>query len=121
LGGPVDADTTFPSIKDTLASFTVSPQNGTAPLTVTFDASASFSNMGEIASYTWNTGAGDAAGEGEGLFTTTEPFLTYTYEQAGLYYASLEVRVGDMEFDNTTRLVNVSQAGGSSGPLPVAV
>ena len=46
------------------ADFTSNPSSGTAPLTVSFDASASTDPDGSIASYTWDFGDGSAPASG---------------------------------------------------------
>ena len=46
------------------AEFSATPQNGEAPLVVSFDASASSDQDGEIVSYSWNYGDGSAQNQG---------------------------------------------------------
>jgi len=48
---------TFPSLPSPTALFTATPQSGPAPLTVSFDASASSSPGATITSYSWSFGA----------------------------------------------------------------
>ena len=62
------------------AAFTAEPWQGEAPLTVTFDASAS---TGDIVSYLWDFGDG---GTGSGVV------VEHTYAEPGTYTARLTVR-----------------------------
>ncbi|WP_152191597.1 PQQ-dependent sugar dehydrogenase [Georgenia satyanarayanai] len=67
------------------ASFTADPVSGSdAPLTVNFDASASFDPEGEDLTYEW-----DLYGNGE--IDATGETLTYTYEERGQYTVVLRV------------------------------
>jgi DNA-binding beta-propeller fold protein YncE len=52
---------------------------------VLFDASASLSPVGTIASYQWNFG------DGSPHVMTTSPTITHTYKRSGTYQVSLEV------------------------------
>jgi len=67
------------------AKFTATPEEGQAPLEVTFDASAS---TGDIEEYLWDFGDGNR-GEGE--------VTTHTYEEPGTYTVQLTVRDSDHE------------------------
>ncbi len=122
LGGPVNMDVINPVIKSTLASFTISPQYGSAPLSVHFDASSSYTNSGTIARYIWTPGEGNggtAAGGPADEFISTVPTFDHAYAKPGLYFASLRIETSGTEQDTTTRLVNVSQA--SDAALPTAI
>ncbi len=65
-----------------VASFTVTPAGGTAPVTVNFDASASSDPDGTIASYAWSFGDG-----GTGAGKT----IAHIYTAAGSFTATLTV------------------------------
>ena len=85
-GGDGDGDDVIPppppANQIPTASFTASPLAGTAPLLVSFDASASSDPDGSIAAYAWNFGDGGTA---SGLTAT------HTYAVAGNYTARLTV------------------------------
>jgi len=61
---------------------------GTAPLTITFDISASSDPDGEIVSFTFDFGDGSEPLEGTDI---TEP-IEHTYETPGSYFARLTVK-----------------------------
>jgi len=61
---------------------------GTAPLTITFDISASSDPDGEIVSFTFDFGDGAEPLEGTDI---TEP-IEHTYETPGSYFARLTVK-----------------------------
>ena len=65
-----------------VAAVSANPTSGTAPLTVTFDGSASTDSDGSITSYAWNFGDGA---------TGTGPAASHTYNNAGSYTATLTV------------------------------
>jgi gliding motility-associated-like protein len=71
-------------ISPPLASFTVSPDSGCAPLLVTF-ASTSTSPADPIISYTWNYGDGNSA-------VTATPATSNSYTAAGIYSPTLTVQ-----------------------------
>ncbi len=85
------------------ASFTAAPLSGTAPLAVSFDASAS-SDDGTIASYAWTFGDG---GTGTGVQTT------HTYNAGGTFTATLTVTDNDGLTDTATATITVEGGGGT--------
>ena len=64
------------------AAFTVDPEEGQEPLTVTVDASASTSPNGAITAYSWDFGDGST---GEGVISE------HTYQSRGTYTIRLDV------------------------------
>lgn len=68
-----------------VARFSANPYRGTAPLTVFFDASASFDYDGFIILYSWDFGDG-------AVIDTTSPTVNHTYNTPGEYRVSLKVR-----------------------------
>ena len=85
------------------ASFTATPLSGTAPLAVSFDASAS-SDDGTIASYSWSFGDG---GTGTGVQTT------HTYNAGGTFTATLTVTDNDGLTGKATATITVEGTGGT--------
>jgi PKD repeat protein len=65
-----------------VASFTATPSEGSAPLSVSFDASASYDPDGLVSSYRWSFGDG-ASGSGM--------LVTHVYAAPGTYTAQLTV------------------------------
>lgn len=65
-----------------VARFDANPSAGWAPLTVSFDASASSDSDGAILAYTWEFGDGE---DGTGQFTS------HTYDVPGAYAVELHV------------------------------
>ena len=66
-----------------MASFTATPEVGTFPLTVEFDASTSHDSDGSIAIYSWNFGDDTATGSGA--------HVSHVYQTAGKFTATLTV------------------------------
>ncbi len=64
------------------ASFAATPSEGSAPLSVSFDASESYDPDGTVSSYRWSFGDGTS---GAGMF------VTHVYAAAGTYTAQLTV------------------------------
>ncbi|MDH7511319.1 MAG: PKD domain-containing protein [Clostridiales bacterium] len=83
-----------------VANFSFSPTSGNAPLTVTFDASASYDPDGTIVSYAWSFGTG-ATGSGR--------VTSYTYTTAGTFTIRLTVTDNDGKTGSTTKTITVLQ------------
>jgi PKD repeat protein len=97
-----------PANQPPVASFTVSPTSGDAPLTVTFDAAASSDPDGSITSYDWAFGDGGAS---------TGVTTSHVFAAAGTFTVTLTVRDDDGAAGAATR--NVTVSGGT--PSNVAV
>jgi PKD repeat protein len=82
-----------------IASFTVSPQLGSAPLPVTFDASGSSDSDGSIAAYQWDFGDGST-----GIGRT----LSHTYQAVRRYTVTLTVTDNSGATASATRTIDVS-------------
>ena len=82
-----------------VASFTVTPSSGEAPLGVSFNASGSYDSDGSVTSYVWNFGDG---GSGTGATAS------HTYNSAGTYTAQLTVMDNDGGNDSVTQTIQVS-------------
>lgn len=77
------------------ASFTATPKSGEAALQVEFDATESSDPDGSIDMYNWSFGAfGETA--------------THTFDTAGDYEVTLEVRDDDLATDSTSKTISVS-------------
>lgn len=85
-----------------VASFTRSPSAGQVPLSVFFDASASYDPDGTIVSHEWRFGDGAT---GSGVTTT------HTYRAAGSYAAELAVSDDRGARNKTTKMIVVSAPG----------
>ena len=77
-----------------VASFTATPGQGSAPLTVSFDASGSYDPDGSVTSYRWSFGDG-AMGYGA--------YATHVYAAPGIYTAELTVQ----DFRRATSVAHV--------------
>lgn len=84
-----------------VASFVADPMQGSAPLTVDFDASASYDPDGTIVRYTW--GFGDISPLGSGVTTS------HTYNNPGTYTVRLVIQDDDGATDSTTRRIIVTE------------
>jgi len=82
-----------------VASLSASPTQGTAPLTVSFDGSASTDPDGSVVSYTFSFGDGSAD------VTQSSPTIQHTYNNAGDYFATLTVK--DNSGANSSNIASV--------------
>ena len=87
-----------------LASFTLSPSSGAAPLLVQVDATSSFDPDGDVLTYVWDFGDG-AVGSGA--------LATHTYASAGVYTISLSVMDPSGREGIASRAVVVNELGES--------
>jgi cytochrome c len=93
-----------------VASFTASPSSGPAPLTVTFDGSASNDPDGQPITYEWAFG--------DNTTSTTGPTVQHTYGAAGSYTATLVVRDGSGNASPpASQIISVSTSG-NTPPTP---
>lgn len=82
-GGPADPDPPTPSANQPpVADFTASSTGGAAPLTVSFDGSASSDPDGEVVSWNWEFGDGTGA---------SGRVVTHTYDRPGFFFPRLTV------------------------------
>lgn len=92
------------------AEFTATPESGPAPLTVSFDASASESPAGQIRSYEWDF-------QGQNNFRDDEgEQVEYTFDREGSYEVKLRVTDSSGQSAIATKTIT---AGGPD--LPIAV
>ena len=84
------------------AALTVSPASGTAPLSVTADASGSTPGSSPISSYSFNFGDGSTAGP------QPSPTATHSYPSAGSYPVTVTVTDGNGLTSTATQTVTVS-------------
>ncbi|MGF1528657.1 MAG: PKD domain-containing protein, partial [Candidatus Competibacterales bacterium] len=109
----VAIDVAEPANQGPMANVSPTPTQGTAPLTVAFDASASEDSDGTIAAYAWSFGDGSS-----GTGATTN----HVYTTPGNYTATLTVTDDDGATASAAVDVIVdAPAGGSEGDVVVAV
>lgn len=101
VGVCVDLASGAPSNQPPAASFTASIVNGTAPLTVSFDAGASVDTDGSISSYYWSFGDGNYGGG---------PVASHTYSAQGTYVPVLTVTDNQGAQDTAYRIITVAPA-----------
>ncbi len=92
--------------KRPVASFTYTPHQGDAPLTVAFDASASYDPDGKIASYAWDFGDGGSG---------SSEVVNHTYLAQGDYTAGLTVTDDDGAW--STKFVTVKVLDSNKPPV----
>jgi hypothetical protein len=93
-----------------VASFTATPTEGSAPLSVAFDASASYDPDGMVSSYRWSFGDGTS---GSGMFAT------HIYATPGAYTAQLTVE--DRRQSTSTASEQILARAGSKYAIIVGV
>lgn len=100
------------------ASFTATPNTGTAPLDVELNATGSSDPDGSIAQYFWNLGNGE---------TATTPIVNLTYNDANIYRVRLTVTDNEGVTDTASLDINVTApttyniSGSVSAPSNTAV
>jgi PKD repeat protein len=92
-----------------IASFTANPTSGNAPLTVSFDASGSYDQDGNIKSYAWNFGDGNT---GSGVT------INHTYTAAGTY--TVKLTVTDNGGANGTNSQSITVSSGTGGTMHIS-
>lgn len=95
------------------AYFTATPESGSAPLEVTFDASESSDPDGEIVEYEWDL-------DGDGSYDDgSEVSVEYTYTQYGTYEAKLRVTDNNGETSTMTLDIVVDEGLQPNGTIEV--
>jgi glucose/arabinose dehydrogenase len=93
-----------------VASFTATPSGGPAPLTVTFDGSASAAPGGGPLTFAWTFG--------DGATSTSGPVVQHAYSSPGSFTATLVVRDGSGNASTpASQVVNVTTSG-NTPPVP---
>jgi PKD repeat protein len=85
-----------------VASFTFAPPDPLVHELVTFNASASTPDGGEIVSYTWDFGDGN-------ITTTDNPIITHAYETYGTFTVTLNVTDSEGKWDTTSQQITVEK------------
>lgn len=94
------------------AVLSASPLAGTAPLTVTLDASGSSDADGDALTYRFDSGHGSVVEQ-------SEPLVQFTYPQAGSFTASVvAIDARGAESTPATQGITVTAAGGGTDPTP---
>jgi hypothetical protein len=88
------------------AAFSANPSSGNAPLTVSFDASASSDPNGTIVSYSWSFGDGQSGSGGQ---------TSHTYTAAGTFTATLTVTDNDGATGQSSQTITVTGGAGGGG------
>ena len=83
-----------------VASFSVFPASGVAPLDVIFDASDSFDSDGYITVYRWNAGDGATT-------SGSDAIIHHVYDTPGIYAATLRVTDDSGASDTATHTIIV--------------
>jgi PKD repeat protein/photosystem II stability/assembly factor-like uncharacterized protein len=83
-----------------IASFTMNPTAGTAPLEVTLDASSSYDQDGNIVSYVWDFGVGNS---GSGVT------VKHTFNSKGSYNVKLTVSDNNGGVSSTIKTITIAE------------
>ena len=92
-----------------LAAFSASPLQGPAPLTVTFDATASTDPDGVISAYAWDLG--------DGATTRSGVTTSHTFAEPGLYTVRLTVTDDRGAVGSAQRVISVTTVDGNLPPV----
>lgn len=93
-----------------IAAIAATPARGTAPLTVTFDATSSFDPDGSVTSWTWSFGDGSSG---------TGPTVQHVYAVRGTYLATVTVTDDAGGSDTESVVITVRRArAGAAAALP---
>ncbi|MDF0717410.1 PKD domain-containing protein [Muricauda sp. 334s03] len=111
-GGLTGTDTITITVtnQDPIAVIAATPDNGEAPLEVSFTGSGSTDNIA-VDSYAWDFGDGA---------TSTEADPVHTYTDPGNYNAELTVTDNEGATATVSVLIQVTQVGGNQAPEAVA-
>jgi len=113
VSGPSSVNVTkVPPPAAPVASFTATPANGTAPLTVTFNADASTSNPAVWATWRWSFG--------DGTFSSVKN-ATHTYTAGGVYTVSLTATNLGLPSSTLTRVGYINVTGGTNATATTGV
>jgi len=89
-----------------VAAFSASTTNGIAPLSVDFDAAASYDFDGDTLTYSWDFGDGS---------TSQGQTTNHVYTNTGVYTATLTVNDGESsDSESTSIIVNTNDPGGNT-------
>lgn len=88
----------------TAAIFTATPDKGSAPLEVKFDASQSADPDGEIVGYEWDFDEDGEFDDGSGIEAT------YTFEKSGDYKVSLRIMDNGGQYATAEKKISISDA-----------
>lgn len=89
------------------------PASGTAGQSITFDASASHDPDGQIVSFAWNFGDGASQ-------SSSQPVISYSYAQPGLYTVTLTVTDNDGLSDSYQQSLTINMEMASTDTPPPA-
>lgn len=104
-----------PDPQSPIASFTISPSKGEAPLTVTLDASASKDPDGTITRYDWSKVRANTYESPTNITSNNAPIISHTFETAGQFEVILVVTDAQGLQSEEHKIVTVT--GGSQSQL----